>query len=69
MTPDAGSRATVDGPIEGVPANQLPRSVAERHGYVEEEYIVSGTARSHVPVDCPPDGHWTTRPGDTAGGR
>jgi hypothetical protein len=61
------ARAAVEGPVEGVPANQLPRSVAERHGYVEEEFFVSGVATSHVPLDTPPDGHWNTRPGDTAG--
>ena len=51
----------------GVPANAMPEGLAERHGYVEEERIVSGTAAAYTASGpLTEDGRWTVRPGRRA---
>ncbi len=42
------------------PAAPLPE------GYVEEEYLIGGTATSFDPVDTPDDGFWSATPGEEA---
>jgi hypothetical protein len=61
----------LDGPISGgtysVPYNPIPPEVAEEHGYVEEEYFVSGEATSYAATgDLGADGQWSVVADDTA---
>lgn len=63
--------ADVTGPItggeRGEPANRMPPELAERHGYVEHEYFVSGEATAFAPVgELGADGFWTVEPATSA---
>ena len=62
---------SVSGPVTGgrygVPANPVPPAELDRYGYREEEYFLSGTARSYVaPGPLSGDGRWTVATGPTA---
>src|SRR5215217_1129216 len=57
----------VEGPIAGAPANHMPPGLAERYGYVEEEYFLSGQATAYEPVgDLSSDGRWAVQRADAA---
>jgi hypothetical protein len=57
----------VTGGIYGVPYNPMPTRLADEHGYVEAEYLVSGTATSYQPVGTWGDGgRWRVRDAETA---
>ena len=57
---------TVRGPIDGTPQTSSTAGMAE-HGYVEEEYLVSGEATAFEPVgELASDGRWTVTPADVA---
>lgn len=61
---------SVSGPVTGgrygVPANPVPPAELDRYGYREEEYFLSGTARSYVaPGPLSGDGRWTVAAGPT----
>ena len=57
----------VTGGRRGVPANAMPEGLADRHGYVEEERIVSGTATAYTsPTPLTEDGRWSVEPGRRA---
>lgn len=63
--------ARVEGPVTGGKRGQIHGGFfgddLAAHGYVEEEYFVSGTATSYKPVgDLTPDGLWTVTPEKTA---
>jgi hypothetical protein len=59
--------ADVEGPIAGEPANRMPVDFADRYGFVEEEYLVSGDASAYEPVgDLTDDGAWSVGAGATA---
>jgi hypothetical protein len=65
------ARPTVTGPVtEGSqdgPWNAISDELADRYGYVEEEYLVEGEATSYQPEgELGEDGRWTVRPADTA---
>ena len=68
----SGVRATITGPIPDSSGNgqappNLPKDVAKKYGYVEEEYFVSGDATSYLPVSAPgADGRWEVAPAGTA---
>src|SRR5262245_21575827 len=47
-------------------ANAVPPVLLEQYGYVEEERIVSGTARSYVVEEQTEDGFWAVAEGDAA---
>jgi hypothetical protein len=62
---------TLEGPItggsRGVPYNPMPEGFEDAHGYIEEEFFVSGTAtafRASAPL--PADGMWDLEPRTTA---
>jgi Alpha/beta hydrolase domain len=63
--------ATIEGPLTGGrdrPFGMPDGSLLEEHGYVMEEFLVSGTARcyeSAAGTEAGADGHWTTRPAAT----
>ena len=62
---------TVRGPITGgtydLPFNPMPAALAERYGYVEQEYFVEGDATSYTPTGTwGEDGHWDAVPAATA---
>jgi hypothetical protein len=76
--PTAASRRTgdtaaieVSGPIaassgKGQAPPNMPRDVAKRYGYVEEEYFVSGEATGYTPVgELGSDGEWQVEPAGT----
>ena len=59
--------AVVEGPVEGerAPYGAPPPEVLEAHGYVCEEFRISGVAAAYVhPAGAPPtaDGRWTAEP-------
>lgn len=56
-------------PAEGNGAVVPQPAVPLPEGYVQEEYLVGGTARRFDAVDTPDDGHWMAAPGDEAGYR
>ena len=61
------ARATVSGPVTGGrrdrPFNAMSRTLAEAHGYVEEEFFVSGEATAYETSGSPTaDGRWSVRP-------
>lgn len=61
----------VEGPLTGghfdLAFNALPEGVAEAHDYVEEEYLISGEARSYEAVgEWGTDGRWEVAEGSTA---
>jgi hypothetical protein len=65
------ARPTVTGPIEGGtqdgPWGAMPGEVADRYGYVEEEFFLEGEATSYQPEgELGEDGRWTVAPADTA---
>ncbi|MFP3900529.1 MAG: alpha/beta hydrolase domain-containing protein [Acidimicrobiia bacterium] len=71
VVPDGIAVPAVTGPVtEGrhpAPFNTLPPEIAEEYGYVEEEYLVEGTAASYVAEgDLTPDGDWTLAEDDAA---
>ena len=49
-----------DGMVVPQPAVPLPE------GYVQEEFLIGGTATRFDAVDTPDDGHWAASPGDEA---
>jgi hypothetical protein len=65
------ARPTVTGPVEGGtqdgPWGAMSDEVADRYGYVEEEYFLEGEATSYRPEgELGEDGRWAVRPADTA---
>ncbi len=78
LRPSAGSsrgrtvaQPLVSGPVTGghpdVPANAMPAGLAQRYGYDEREYFVSGRATAYQPVGTwGADGQWTAAPSTTA---
>jgi hypothetical protein len=62
--------AHVEGPITDGRRNRIFGAHADdlaAHGYVEEEYFISGTAESYAPVGTlGPDGLWTVAPAERA---
>ncbi|HEX6236539.1 MAG TPA: alpha/beta hydrolase domain-containing protein, partial [Acidimicrobiales bacterium] len=71
VVPDGIAVPAVTGPVtEGrhaAPFNTLPPDIAEEYGYVEEEYIIEGTASSYLPDGTlSPDGRWSLAEGDAA---
>jgi len=65
------ARPTVTGPITGgkygVPFNPLPKRLADKYHYREDEYFVSGTATAYEPDGTwGLDGAWKAKPGTTA---
>jgi hypothetical protein len=65
------ARPTVTGPVEDGtqdgPWGALSDELADRYGYVEEEYFLEGDATSYRPEgELGEDGQWTVRPADTA---
>jgi hypothetical protein len=65
------ARPTVTGPVEGGtqdgPWGAMSDEVADRYGYVEEEYFLEGDATSYRPEgELGEDGRWTVTPADTA---
>ena len=68
----SGARATITGPIPDSSGNgqappNLPKDVAKKYGYVEEEFFVNGDATSYLPVAAPgADGRWEVAPAGTA---
>jgi hypothetical protein len=75
--PEAPSRGEdvaspeVSGPVTegkyGVPFNPIPKDLAEEHGYVEEEYFLTGTATAFQPAagdEWGLDGAWAAEPMD-----
>jgi hypothetical protein len=63
----------VSGPVTGgrygVPFNPMPERLAEEHGYVEEEYFLTGTATSFRPAGPEAwglDGAWAAEPSEEA---
>lgn len=65
-----GPAVQVEGPIAGGRRNRIFGAHADdlaAHGYIEEEYFLSGTAESYTPVGTlGPDGLWTVAPGRQA---
>ncbi len=62
---------TVTGPVTGGtyggPFNAMPTAVADRYGYVEEEYFLAGDATSYeVEGELSEDGRWDVTPAGTA---
>jgi hypothetical protein len=60
----AVARPTVTGPVtggqRGRPFNAMPAGLAERAGYVEEEYLLEGDATAYRPDGgLDPDGRWS----------
>lgn len=67
----AGGRATIEGPVTGGSRGNVYGGFAgddlAAHGYVEEEYFVSGVAQSYKPVgELSADGRWKVVPDQTA---
>src|SRR5262245_15710181 len=67
----AVARPTVTGPVTGgthdQPFNAMPEQLAERYGYVEEEYVIEGEATAYRPVgDLGEDGRWAVTEAGTA---
>jgi hypothetical protein len=68
----AGTQAEVTGPIsassgDGQAPPNLPKDVAKKYGYVEEEFFISGDATSYLPVGTlGADGRWEVEPGAEA---
>jgi hypothetical protein len=65
------ARPTITGPISGgsrgAPFGAMPRQLAERYGYVEEEYFVAGEATAYTEDGAwGSDGRWAVRPSSTA---
>lgn len=65
------ARPTVTGPVtggtHGGPFNAMPAELAERHGYVEEEYFLQGEATAYEPEgELGEDGRWTVTEVGTA---
>lgn len=56
----AAPPAEGDGMVVPQPAVALPE------GYVQEEYLIGGTATRFDAVETPADGHWVAEPGDEA---
>lgn len=62
---------SVSGPItggrQGRPFNAMPHALAEKYGYVEEEYFISGEATAYSVSGSPTgDGSWTAQPDRSA---
>ena len=60
------ARPSVSAPItggrQGQPFNAMPRTLAEEHGYLEEEYFISGEATAYATTGSPSaDGVWSVR--------
>jgi hypothetical protein len=64
----AVARPAVTGPLtEGRPFGAMPSDLAERYGYVEEEYVLAGEATAYgAQGQLSEDGHWTVREAGTA---
>lgn len=59
---NATPAATAEGPLDGVGANAVPRSVLDEYGYVEEEWRFGGDAPGfRVEGEQSADGSWTVR--------
>src|SRR5258705_285570 len=57
---------TVTGPVAGQPSSLSAVDLAA-HGYVEEEFVVEGTARAYEPATpLTQDGHWSVKEASTA---
>jgi Alpha/beta hydrolase domain len=61
----------VSGPVaggtRGQPFNAMPERLAERYGYVEEEYVLEGEATAYRPIgELGEDGHWAVTEAGTA---
>jgi hypothetical protein len=61
----------VSGPVTGGayggPFNAMPSTIADRYGYVEEEYFLEGDATAYeVAGELSEDGHWDVTPAGTA---
>ena len=68
-TRPAGPSATIDEELDGGAGVFIGTAEPGKldEGYVEEEYVASGTATSYVGVgERTADGRWTLEPGDTA---
>jgi len=62
---------TVTGPVGGgiydLPFNPMPKRLADRYGYTEQEFFVHGTATSYTPQGVlGADGRWSATPAGTA---
>jgi hypothetical protein len=58
---------TVTGPIAGTPFLAMAPDLADKYGYVENEYFIDGQATAYQadgPLDG--DGHWSVTPTDPA---
>jgi hypothetical protein len=67
----AVARPIVTGPVTGGthdrPFNAMPEQLAERYGYVEEEYVLEGEATAYRPVgELGEHGRWTVTEAGTA---
>lgn len=65
------AKPTVTGPVtggsRGTPFGAMPRELADRYGYVEEEYFVSGEATAYTEAGpWGSDGRWAVTPSSTA---
>lgn len=68
---DRQADPVVTGPVTGGTKNRpwsLPQADLDSRGYVAEEYLLEGTARSYRLADgeLTPDGKWTAEPKDSA---
>jgi hypothetical protein len=65
------ARPMVTGPLtggtRGQPFNAMPAALAERYGYVEEEYVLEGEATAYAPDgELGEDGRWAATEAGTA---
>jgi Alpha/beta hydrolase domain len=65
------ARPSVTGPVTGgardQPFNAMPPRLAERYGYVEEEYVLEGEATAYRPAgELGEDGRWAVTEAGTA---
>ncbi len=65
------ARPSISGPVtggvRGQPFNAMPHALAEQHGYIEEEYFISGQATAYSSSGSPDrEGAWVATPRSTA---